>query len=213
MNDITNKMIVLKLNALWQPVGYSSVAKAIVDLAGGQSAKALDLEYEIGEDGEPLGEPVSMNPVGWEDWINLPVRPYDFAVHYANGSKVMRVPTVLVAVNFSKMPIKKFNGKPSKDSIWARDGGICQYTGKPLKKGEGNIDHVVPKDRGGRDTWENMVLADKKINSEKGNKLNNEIGLKLIREPKAPKSMPLSAMIRTIRHRDWRYFLTNIDES
>ena len=212
MNDITNKMIVLKLNALWQPVGYSSVAKAIVDLAAGQSAKALDLEYELGEDGEPNGEPIGMNPVSWADWINLPVRSYDFVVHYANGAKVMRVPTVIIAVNFNKMPIKRFNGKPSKDSIWARDGGVCQYTGRSLKKGEGNIDHVVPKDRGGRDTWENMVLADKEINSKKGNKLNSEMGLKLICEARALKSMLLSSMIRTVRHRDWRHFLTNIDE-
>lgn len=212
MNDITNKMIVLKLNALWQAVGYSSVAKAIVDLAGGNSAKALDLEYEIGDDGQPIGEPISMNPVGWEDWINLPVRSYDFEVHYANGTKSMRVPTILIAVNFSKMPMKNWNGRPSKESILVRDGNICQYTGRHLKKGEGNIDHVVPKDRGGRDTWENLVWSDKAINSKKSNKLNSEIGLRLIREPKTPKPMPVSALIRTCRHRDWRHFLTNIDE-
>jgi len=203
---------VLKLNALWQPVGYSSVAKAIVDLAGGQSAKALDLQYEIDNEGNPIGEPIIMNPIGLDEWISLPVRHYDFVVHYANGAKVMRVPTILIATNFSKMPMKVFNGKPSKDSIRMRDGSVCQYTGRLLKKGEGNIDHVIPKDRGGRDTWENMVWADKSINSKKGNKLNSEVGIKTIREPKAPKAMPISAMIRTIRHRDWRHFLLNADE-
>src|SRR5512135_42149 len=118
--SIINKMTVLKLNSVWQAVGYSSVGRAIVDLAAGQAAKALDFEYEkdgngnyiLDEFGAPIGEPVSINPVGWDEWLRLPVRSFDDVVHYGNGLKSMRAPTVLVAVNFSKMPKKIFKGKP-----------------------------------------------------------------------------------------------------
>ena len=121
----------------------------------------------------------------------------------------MRVPTVLIAKNFNKMPVKKFKGKPSKDAIWHRDGGIDQYTGKLLKREDATIDHVLPQSKGGKDTWENLVTTHRDINSEKGNSLNDEAGLKLIRVPKAPLPVPLSMLIREVRHRDWAPFLIN----
>lgn len=212
MSNVINKLVVLKLNKNWQPVGYSTVGKAIVDLAGGQAAKALDLEYNLDEHGEPIGEPITMNPVDWETWITLPVRPYDLVVHYANGTKIMRVPTVLVAKNFNKMPIKIFKGKPSKDAIWIRDNGTDQYTGKKLKREDATIDHVIPSSRGGKDKWENLVTTHKKINSEKGNKMNEEVGLTLIRTPKAPTPMPISALIREPKHFTWIPFMINTDK-
>jgi hypothetical protein len=209
MSNIINKIIVLKLNKAWQPVGYSTVGKAIVDLAGGLSARAIDLEYELDENGEPIGDPISMNPVDWDTWMTLPVRPYDLTV--SSAELVMRVPTVLIAKNFSKMPVKKFKGKPSKDAIRIRDQNICQYTGKVLKGDEVTIDHVIPQSRGGRDTWENLATTSKELNSMKGNRLNEEIGLKLIRPLVAPKPMPLSMLIREIKHRDWKPFLMKVE--
>jgi hypothetical protein len=87
MSNIVDKLIVLKLNKSWQAVDYCTVGKAIVDLAAGQSARALDIEYELDENGIPFGDPISMSPVDWETWISLPVREYDFSVTYANGAK------------------------------------------------------------------------------------------------------------------------------
>lgn len=216
--SIINKMTVLKLNKAWLAVGYSSVGRAIVDLAAGQSARALDFEYEkdefgnytIDEFGAPVGDPIAITPVEWEQWMTLPVRSFDDGVRYANGNKVMRAPTVLIARNFNKMPHKVFKGKPSKEAIIIRDGGIDQYNGKRLKRDEMSIDHVIPQSRGGRDTWENLVLTSKKINADKGNQFNGEIGLRLIRAPKAPPPIPLSQLIREVRHREWRQFLPHL---
>jgi 5-methylcytosine-specific restriction endonuclease McrA len=85
---------------------------------------------------------------------------------------------------------------------------VCQYTGRKLRPSEGNIDHIVPRSRGGKTTWENCVLADKKVNSKKGNRLPEEIGLRLIRSPKAPKEVPTTALIRNPnRVQDWDVFL------
>ena len=210
--SVVNKLIVLKLNKSWQPVGYSTVQRAIVDLAAGVAARALDLEYELDSDGNPTGDPTGMTPVSWVDWIQLPVRPYDLSVSYANGNKFMRVPTVLIATNFNKMPVKRFRGKPSKDAIWHRDGGIDQYTNKPLRREDATIDHVIPKSKGGQDTWENLVTTHKEINSEKGNSSNAEAGLTLIRPPKIPSPIPVGMLIDEVRHRDWRPFLMKIKQ-
>lgn len=216
--SIINKMTVLKLNKVWQAVGYSSVGRAIVDLAAGQAAKALDFDYEKDENGNyildefgvPPRDPTSVTPVEWDDWLILPVRVWDDPVRYGNGLKMMRAPTVLVSKNFDKMPKKIFKGKPSKEAIWIRDGGVDQYTGKRLKRNEATIDHILPQSRGGKNTWENLVTTHKKINCEKGNRLNHEIGLRLIRQPTVPRPVPISQLIREIRHREWRAFLPHL---
>ena len=219
--SIINKTIVLKLNRNWQAVGQSTVAKAIVDLAAGKSASALDFEYErdelgnyiLDEYGSPVSDPVGATPTDWETWITLPVRPWemDHAIHYGSqGQKLMRAPTVLIAKNFAKMPKKSFRGKPSKDAIYIRDGGIDQYTGLKLHRNDATIDHIMPKSKGGQDVWENLALTSKDINSRKGNKLNHEAGLTLIRKPEAPKPIPLSQLIREIKHWEWKKFLPHL---
>jgi 5-methylcytosine-specific restriction endonuclease McrA len=167
----------------------------------------LDIEYELDDNGQPIfDEAKSMNPVSWEEWMLLPIRPWDLTIN--SPTRSIRVPTVIIATNFNKMPIKTFKGKPSKDGIWNRDQGICQYTGKKLTKDQSTIDHVIPRSKGGLDTWTNMVVCDKGLNSKKGNKLNSELGLKLKKEPIEPSPTPMSALIREAKHHTWKHFLT-----
>ena len=212
MNNVANKLICLNLNANWQPVGFKTVKDAIVDLCGAESygkpsTMALDIEYELDDNGQPIfDEAKSMNPVSWEEWMLLPIRPWDLSIN--SPTKSIRVPTVIIATNFNKMPIKTFKGKPSKDGIWNRDQGVCQYTGKKLSKDQSTIDHVIPRSKGGQDTWTNMVVCDKTLNSKKGNKLNSELGLKLKKEPIEPSPTPVSALIREAKHHTWKHFLT-----
>jgi 5-methylcytosine-specific restriction endonuclease McrA len=169
---------------------------------------ALDIEYELDDNGQPIfDEAKSMNPVSWEEWMLLPIRPWDLAIN--SPTRSIRVPTVIIATNFNKMPIKTFKGKPSKDGIWNRDQGICQYTGKKLSKDQSTIDHVIPRSKGGLDTWTNMVVCDKSLNSKKGNKMNSELGLKLKKEPVEPSPTPVSALIREAKHHTWKHFLIN----
>ena len=92
-------------------------------------------------------------------------------------------------------------------SIFERDGGRCQYTGEFVGREGGNLDHVVPRARGGRNTFENLVWAKKHINSVKADRLPSEAGLRLIRQPSAPKKVPASTTIREVRHPDWSHFI------
>ena len=212
MNNVANKLICLNLNSNWQPVGFKTVKDAIVDLCGSESygkpsTLALDIEYELDNNGQPIfDEAKSMNPVSWDEWMMLPIRPWDLFIN--SPTRSIRVPTVIIATNFNKMPIKTFKGKPSKDGIWNRDQGICQYTGKKLTKDQSTIDHVIPRSKGGGDTWTNMVVCEKELNSKKGNKLNSEIGIKLRKDPIEPNPMPISAFIREATHHTWKHFLT-----
>ena len=118
----------------------------------------------------------------------------------------IRVPTVIVAVNYAKVPKKR--PKLCARAIRERDGNRCQYTGRVLRPDEGSLDHVVPRSRGGKNAWENLVWAGKDVNARKGNRLPHEAGLKLLSVPRAPKELPASATIRNAHGiPEWRLFL------
>lgn len=194
IDSILDKTIVLSLNANWFPIGHRTVKQAIIALTGGLGtppALALDIQLD---DNDNL---VSAIPTKWQDWVNLPVRASDLSISTKNGR--IRAPTVIVT-GYLKMPLKR--PRLTAKAIRERDGDTCQYSGKKLSRKEGNIDHIHPKSRGGKDDWKNMVWCDKKLNSQKSNRLNHEIGLKLIRPPKEPPALPASALIREARHND-----------
>lgn len=91
---------------------------------------------------------------------------------------------VIRLVEFIKLPISKMRiSKPSRAMIYARDQSRCQYCGSTRKL---TIDHIVPKSRGGGDTWDNMVIACSKCNTLKGDKLLESTGMRLLRKPGAP---------------------------
>ena len=146
----------------------------------------------------------SIRPVCWSEWITLPIRPQDNAVQTTRGP--IRVPTVIVAVNFARVPKKR--PKLCARAVRERDDNRCQYTGRVLRPDEGSLDHVVPRSRGGKDTWENLVWASKAVNSRKADRLPHEAGLRLLKAPRAPKELPSSALIRNA-HRvpDWKLFV------
>ena len=192
MNDILNKMIVLVLNRNWQAINIRSPQEAFCQMAT-NVATGLDIEGEN-----------HIRPVTWEEWITLPIREGDHAVH--TSRKAIRVPTVIVAVNFAKVPKKR--PKLSTRNIRERDGNRCQYTGRLLHPDEGSLDHVVPRSRGGADTWENLVWSAKDVNQRKADRLPHEAGLKLLTVPRASKELPVTALLRNTHGlAEWKLFL------
>jgi 5-methylcytosine-specific restriction endonuclease McrA len=192
MSDILNKTIVLVLNRNWQAINVRTPQEAFCMMAT-NVATALDIEGEN-----------QIRPVTWDEWIMLPIRDGDNLVRTARGA--IRVPTVIVAVNFARVPKKR--PKLCAKTIRERDGSRCQYTGQLLKPEEGSLDHVLPRSRGGADTWENLVWSSKDVNSRKGNRLPHEAGLKLLSLPRAPKELPVTALIRnSYGVAEWKLFL------
>jgi 5-methylcytosine-specific restriction endonuclease McrA len=207
MNNIVDAKIVRRLNANWMRIGWSTVAEAIIALCGGNPsdppALAMDIDYERDAEGNPIYEKmIQAIPTKWEDWIKLPVRKGDMSIR--TSTREIRVPTVIVCPKYKDMPIKEL--RPTKTGIRARDKNRCQYTGVELTNKTASIDHVLPRSKGGKDTWENLVLCHKDVNSKKGNKLNKEIGLKLLKTPTAPRAIPVCELITEVRHPDHQHF-------
>ena len=192
MTDILNKTIVLVLNRNWQAINIRTPQDAFSQMAT-NVATALDIE---GED--------IIRPVRWDEWITLPIRPQDNAVRTARGA--IRVPTVIVAVNYARVPKKR--PKLNARNIRERDSNRCQYTGRLLHPEEGSLDHVVPRSRGGRDTWENLVWSAKDVNARKADRLPHEAGLRLLAVPRAPKELPVTVHLRNAHGvAEWKLFL------
>jgi 5-methylcytosine-specific restriction endonuclease McrA len=146
----------------------------------------------------------NIRPVTWEEWITLPIREQDEAVHTVRGQ--IRVPTVIMAVNYAKVPKKR--PKLCARAVRERGGNRCQYTGRVLHPDEGSLDHVIPRSRGGKDAWENLVWSAKEVNQRKADRLPHEAGLKLLSTPRAPKELPAMAFIRNPHEvADWKLFV------
>jgi 5-methylcytosine-specific restriction endonuclease McrA len=94
---------------------------------------------------------------------------------------VMAVPSVIRLVHFVRVPYR--NRVPlSRRAVFARDGHRCQYCSHAAE----NIDHVVPRSRGGEHAWENVVASCRSCNARKEDRTLAEAGLRLRRNPVAP---------------------------
>jgi 5-methylcytosine-specific restriction endonuclease McrA len=191
MTEMLNKSIVLVLNRNWQAINVTTPKEAFCMLAT-NVATGLDVDAD------------NIRPVTWAEWITLPVRETDTAIKTVRGP--IRAPTVIVAVNFARVPKKR--PKLCAKTIRERDGNRCQYTGKLLRPEQGSLDHILPRSRGGADSWENLVWSDREVNARKGNRLPHEAGLRLITSPRAPKELPVTALIRNSTGiPDWKLFV------
>ncbi len=93
----------------------------------------------------------------------------------------MPAPAVVRLVHFVRVPFR--NRVPlSRRAVFARDQHRCQY----CHRGAENIDHVVPRSKGGAHVWENVVASCRSCNARKEDRLPAECGLKLHRRPQAP---------------------------
>ena len=199
MNDILERSTVLVLNRHWQAIAARTPADAFAQMMTG-AACGLDIDSASGQ----------LVPVRtWAEWMALPVRAgVDRFVRTVRGP--VRVPTVLVLARYDRVPRRR--PALSARAIWERDGRRCQYTGKVLGPGEGNIDHVVPRSRGGATSWENCVLACRQVNSRKADRPPEEVGLRLLRAPSAPRELPVSVLLRNHHGiADWELFLATRD--
>lgn len=203
----------LVLNRSWLAVQVCSVKRAICLLYQGH-AKAIDDDF---------------NAYDFSDWVFIsqemdPTNEDEF-VH--SSSIRMRIPRVIVLTLYDKLPSREV--RFSRKNIFERDNYTCQYCGKrpPSKsqalkwidKNQLNLDHIIPRARGGKTTWLNVVTSCYKCNSKKGSKLLEELGWKLLSTPKVPNWKPtLQIPCSFTTHREWGNFLdighwnnTNLD--
>lgn len=98
----------------------------------------------------------------------------------------------------------------SRRNVWARDRGRCQYCQRAVELDEATYDHVVPRCRGGRTTWRNVVIACAPCNQRKGDRSPAEAGMRLHSTPQRPRSLPDSGpdlSWQTDMPHAWRVYL------
>ena len=91
------------------------------------------------------------------------------------------VPSVIRLVHFVRVPFRAA-APLSRRAVFARDGHHCQYCGCAAE----NLDHVVPRSRGGPHAWENVVASCRACNARKEDRLPGECAMVLRRTPVVP---------------------------
>ena len=108
------------------------------------------------------------------------VEESDDVLHSA--SLHLRAPAVVRLTRYVRIPYR--GPVPlTRRAVFARDGWVCQYCGSAAE----NVDHVIPRSRGGPHEWDNVVAACRRCNSKKENRLPHEAGLTLRVKPFAPR--------------------------
>lgn len=188
---------VLVLNRLWQPIQTTSARRAVkllflghaqvVETEGEHRFQTHDLSSWVEHSSSELLKSVSMDDM---------IRTVKIA---------MRVPKIIVLGLYDKLP--RMEVKFSRQNVFLRDKYTCQYCIKKLPEVELNLDHVMPRDKGGQTTWENIVTSCISCNTRKGNRLPDEVNMIPHNKPVAPRWRPLYGFTVSKVDQAWSHFL------
>ena len=148
---------VLVLNRLWQAVNVCS-AKRALSLVYQERAQVIN------------GQEGIFNVFRFQDWKDFSQKE-DFQEEDGFVRTVsfrIKIPQIILLLFYDCLPRKEI--KFSRRNIYERDRNTCQYCGECLSSTELNLDHVVPRTKGGEHTWENVVTSCLACNLRKGNR-------------------------------------------
>ncbi len=154
--------------------------------------------------------PLSYHPLSLWSWRDaLTALMMDRVALVANYDTVARsprfsmpVPSVVALKHYKKLDgflaFTRYN-------IYLRDGFTCQYCAEEFPAEMLTFDHVIPRSRGGRTTWENVVAACAHCNHVKANRTPEEIGMPLLKQPYRPTKAALYRRSPDLRYRDFHH--------
>lgn len=192
MSVAATQQLVLVLNRLWQAINVCTAERALALLYTGHAQVVHQ-----GDDG--------FNTFSFGAWCDFS-GAVDGAEVVETVSLRIRVPRIILLLFFDRLPNKEV--KFTRHNVFERDKNLCQYCGRKFDRSELNIDHVIPRQRGGLTTWTNVVCSCVDCNRTKGSRTPEEVGLRLVRKPKKPRWRPFIEVqfIKTADH-SWRHFL------
>ena len=162
---------ILVLNRLWQAVN-------IVGVQRGFSLLLQDHAQVIYTGDE------SYRLMNSDAWLGLSQEMQDMGESPEECIQTVRlkilVPKVLLLRSYSQVPVHEV--KFSRENLLDRDDHRCQYCGNQLEAALLNMDHVIPRDQGGKTSWENIVTSCIKCNSKKANRLPHQANMRLIKK-------------------------------
>ena len=185
---------VLVLNRHYQPVHVTTARRAFTLLYAG-AARVIAPDFSTFD---------------FDSWAELGVAAGPDVVHTID--RVIAIPRVIILQLYDRLPKQKI--RFSRHNIYARDNTTCQYCRKQLPRTELNLDHVVPRARGGRTSWENVVCCCVPCNLKKGCRLPEEAGMRLMKKPERPRwSSTTKTISGKVAHREWLPFVGLVDAS
>jgi len=160
--------------------------------------------------------PLSYFPLSlwsWQDTVKAVflsrvnvISEYDRAVH--SPSLEMKLPSVIALKRY--VPVNR-NPAFTRFNVFLRDCFSCQYCGGPFPSEVLTFDHIIPRSRGGRTVWDNVVTACGPCNLKKGHGSLKKAGMQLMRRPDRPSNIELQERGRAFPpnflHESWRDFL------
>jgi 5-methylcytosine-specific restriction endonuclease McrA len=184
---------VLVLNRHWQPVQICSVRRSLKLLCLGH-AQVVQVDGDACYQAHDLGS-----------WIEHSLTAPD--AECVHGIRVnLRAPMVIVLTLYDRIPRKEV--KFTRRNVFLRDKHVCQYCARTFGENELNLDHVVPRDKGGRTTWDNIVTSCVRCNTRKANKMPHEVNMFPLRRPAAPRWRPMFGIREHGgAHDSWAMFL------
>lgn len=138
-------------------------------------------------------EPISV--INWQKAISLLVLDKVEVIEEYEGKNirskhiVFRMPAVVRLLKAFRRPRKRV--KFNKTNVLARDNWKCCYCGQKFSTSELTYDHVIPRSKGGKTTWNNIVSCCINCNSKKGSRSLNESGMRLRKKPTRPDWVPI----------------------
>lgn len=189
MSILTNNSV-LVLNSGWMPIDVTSVYEAVCKVCNegfhcntSPRARFVDPETYMTYDFESW-----VNT--WEDAIRASKLDADKVLE--SPCLAFRLPEVIVLTQYDGDGTGKSNGKIrapkfSRRNVYLRDRSTCQYCGKKCKTEESNLDHVIPKSKGGQMSWQNIVVSCIPCNNKKMNRTPAQSGMRLLNRPMTPK--------------------------
>jgi 5-methylcytosine-specific restriction endonuclease McrA len=181
---------VLVLNRSYLPVHITIVRRAL-SLLYQDIARAVDEHYRTFD---------------FESWADLAAEEDSIGL----VNRAIRVPRVIILVAYDRLPRRYV--RFSRFNIYSRDQNRCQYCGRQFPRSELNLDHVVPRSRGGTSTWENVVCSCHRCNRLKGGHTPSEAGMRLVRPPRRPQWTPFMTETFSLRrYKEWMPFLSAVD--
>jgi hypothetical protein len=179
---------VLVLNRYYQAVRMTTVRRALMMMYVG-AARALGPEYETYD---------------FYAWAATPIGNDAEVIGTSSGR--LRAPRLLVLSRYGRLPATAL--RLSRRNVLLRDKFTCQYCGVQPPLSELDIDHVIPRSRGGQSSWQNLVAACRSCNLRKSNATPEEAHMSLLNKPYRPSwtaSIELAAV--TQYYAEWEPFL------
>jgi 5-methylcytosine-specific restriction endonuclease McrA len=116
------------------------------------------------------------------------------------------VPLVIRLMYFVRIP-RRISLPVTRRGVLSRDHYTCQYCGAMPPRKDLTLDHVLPRSRGGKTTWENVVAACKKCNGRKGSRTPEEAHMKLPALPKRPRYLAIAALSNVEAKQAWGKYI------